>query len=146
MKKSCVKQQGDMKLKPLWTLAVLLLLLQLILDYGFYTNLDFSSGENIAIFIADLISSLITILLFALPIGLLIALIPHKQKTFREKIKFTLPASISLVLIILIVLFGYKMYLKKVKSIELRPMKSNILHINKKLIIFVKNPNHDYRN
>lgn len=141
-----MKQQGDMKLKPLWTLAVLLLLLQLILDYGFYTNVDFSSSEHITIFIVDLISSLITIFLFALPIGLLMALIPYKQKTFRERSKFALPSSISLVLIILIVLFGYKMYLKKVKGIELRPMKSNTLHINKKLTIFVKNPKHDYRN
>jgi hypothetical protein len=51
-----------------------------------------------------------------------------------------------LVLIILIVLFGYKMYLKKVKGIELKPMKSNTLHINNNLTLFVKNPEHDYRN
>lgn len=97
-----------MKSKKLWFLAILLLLIQFILDYVFHTKNDFSNGIGISIFAVDLIAGIITIVLFGLPLGLLMALIPYKKKTFNEKFKITLPAAISVVLIILILLMGYK--------------------------------------
>jgi hypothetical protein len=70
----------------------------------------------------DLFSNLILIGIFGAGLGALIALIPFRQKHFKEKFKTTFPLLTSILLLVLIVTFGYSSYLKNVKGIELRPI------------------------
>ena len=70
----------------------------------------------------DLFSNLILVGIFGTGLGALTALIPFRQKSFKEKFKTTFPLSTSIVLLVLVTTFSYSIYLKKVKGIELRPL------------------------
>ncbi len=108
--------------KKLWIFSIILLIGHLIIQYVFYVKTDLTESLGIMTFGIDLFSNLILVAIFGAGLGALTALIPFKQKNFKEKFKTTFPLLTSVVLIVLVSTFSYSIYLKKVKGIELRPL------------------------
>ncbi len=108
--------------KKLWPTAFILLLIHMIIQYVFYMNLDLTKDIDIYIFVLEFIGQLTIAIIAGLLLGVLIAFIPFKQKRFKEKVKTTVPLLTSFVLLVFISVFGYSIYLKKVKGIDLRPL------------------------
>jgi hypothetical protein len=116
--------------KKLWTISIILLLGHLIIQYVFYVKTGLTVSLGIMTFTIDLFSDLILVGICGSGLGALIALIPFRQKNFKEKFKTTFPLLTSIVLIVLVSTFGYSIYLKKIKGIELRPLhKYEDIHI-----------------
>lgn len=108
--------------KKLWIISLILLFGHLIIQYVFYVKTDLAESLGVMNFAIELFSNLILVVMFGSGLGAIIALIPFKQKNFKEKFKTTFPLLTSIVLIVLVSTFGYSIYLKKVKGIELRPL------------------------
>lgn len=111
-----------MTTKRLWTISIILFTVHLIIQYVFYIKTDLTDSLGIFIFGIDLFSNIIVIVMFGAGLGALTALIPFRKKNFKDKFKTTLPLLTSIVLLVLISIFGYSIYLKKVKGIEFKPL------------------------
>jgi len=109
-----------MKPKLLWIIAGMLLITHLIIQFAFFAVNGLDGSQMF--FAVEFISSLIAIACTSLVIGAIVAFIPVKQRTYKEKFNITLPLFSSIVLAIWIVAFSYYTYLKKVKGIELKPL------------------------
>lgn len=110
------------KPKRLWLITILLLAGHLVMQYAIYSKPD---PEELSLFRwIDLFGNIIVVFFIGALLGCLAALIPFRQMKFKEKFRWTFPLLTSLVLIILISTFGYVVYLRNVKNIELRPLHS----------------------
>ncbi len=102
----------------------------MIIQFAFSVKTDPSESLDIMTLGFDLFSNLILVAILGAALGALTALIPYKQKKFNEKFKTTFPLSTAVVLVVLVSTFGYFIYLKNVKGIELRPLiKYEDIHI-----------------
>ena len=108
--------------KKLWIISIIFLLGHLIIQYVFFVRADLSESVGRMTFGIDLVSNLILVGIFGACLGALTALIPYRHKNFKQKFKTTFPLSTSIVLLVLVSTFGYSIYLKNVKGVELRPL------------------------
>lgn len=111
-----------MKIRILWTIAILLLLVHLGIQYLFFTPVTISGKAGMGILVMDLSTNLFLVFFTVLVIVPIVALIPFKGMVYSEKFIRILPYVASIVLIIIIANFGYMAYLKKVKHLQSGPV------------------------
>jgi len=109
--------------KKLWIISFILLIGHVIIQYIFLLKTDLTESLGILTFLIDLFSNLLLVGILGSGLGALTALAPFRQMSFKEKFKSTFPLFTSVVLIVFVSTFSYSIYLKKVKGIELRPLK-----------------------
>lgn len=88
--------------KKLWIICAIFLLIHLIIQNVFYLKNDLTDGFGLMILGVDLFSNLIMVGILGTVLGALIALVPFRQKKFKEKFKTSFPLLTSVVLLILI--------------------------------------------
>lgn len=108
-----------MRQRMLWTITGILLILHLILQHTQFTSTDeWDFGSSIIL----LSSHIFIVFMVSVVLGVLTALIPFKQKKYRQKFITTFPISFSFTLMVLLLNFGYLVYLDKVKGAKLSPL------------------------
>lgn len=111
-----------MKTNKRWITTFILLIIELIIQYGFFSKPDLTKLSGIVTFNLDIIFNIIFFVVVGAGLGYLISKIPFRQKTFKEKFKTAIPLCTSFVIVVFISVFTYAYYLKKEKGIELAPL------------------------
>ncbi len=116
--------------RKLWTITIFLFIAHLFIQYIFFIKIDITKTSGLLTLSIDLFSNFIIVVGLGAGLGALIAFIPFRQRTFRDKFKRTFPILTSVVLLILITNFAYLAYLSSVNGIEFRPkQKYENIHI-----------------
>ncbi len=120
--------------KKLWILVVVLVILYLLTQYLANYNLQTREPFDAILFGIDVYGFLLTGFVLGLLLGVLIAFIPFRQKSFAEKFNITFPLLTAIVLLLWIVFLGYFGYLVHVRGDEMRPLrKYDDIQISKSL-------------
>ncbi len=111
-----------MKTNKRWISTLILLIIELIIQYGFFSKPDLTRLSGIVTFNLDIIFNIIFFVVVGAGLGYLISKIPFRQKTFKEKFRTAFPLCTSFVIVVFISVFTYVYYLTKEKGIELAPL------------------------
>jgi hypothetical protein len=107
-----------MKLNKWCLFGISLGVFQILFEYLFTSKVNL---EPLFI-VFDIISTLVTILLFAIFLTILVSFFPLRNLTFREKFKKNLPIVVFVMMFIATIFSVYFKYLKYEKNIELKPI------------------------
>jgi hypothetical protein len=102
-------------IKKLWIVAVLLLIVHFIIQYGFYIHYDYSSLGWISL-ASDVLGNVLLIIVSGGVLGALFALIPSRGKNYLDRFKIALPLLISFALLLVITAFIFIVFYGKQKG------------------------------
>jgi hypothetical protein len=108
--------------KKLWPISFILLLVHFVLQYFFFESRSLTDNSAWLFILVDLLSTLVIIFLLGAGLGLIFALIPYKNRTFKENFSMLFPLFTVIVIVVLISMIIYAIYMRNIKGIELSPL------------------------
>lgn len=108
--------------KLLWILSATLLMGFIVIQCIFLLRKGLNLGMKQPSFVMQVSYNLIFFIISGILIGALIALIPFKKRPYTEKILTTIPSTISIILILYFISFGYALHQSKANGTELYPV------------------------
>lgn len=111
-----------MKAKYLWIIALLLLISQFSIEHIFMRTTSLSDPDEASNLIILFLGNLATTAFFSIILTLILAIFLYRKYPFTLRLKKILPLGFCVVLLLLISTFGYVVYLKEVRGIELHPV------------------------
>lgn len=100
-------------IKKLWIVAILLLIIHFIIQYGFYIHYDYSSSFGWISLASDILGNVMLIVVSGGVLGALFALIPSRNRTYLDRFKVALPLLTSFSLLIIIAGFIFIVFYGK---------------------------------
>src|ERR1035437_5204599 len=111
-----------MIMKKMWIINASLFTGFIIIQCVFFLKESLLLGMNPISFILNIFYNLIGFLILGVIIGILVALMPYKQKLFKEKVKKSIPILTFIIILIYYPIFCYGYFKSKSKGVELHPV------------------------
>lgn len=107
-------------MRKLYYILVVMIVMHLVLQYGFYLDIDFRSQEGWKTFLQDLFGNIVIFLIAGGIPAVVFALIPFRKKKYIEKFKTIFSAAVIVFLFIYIFSYSYFIFALQQKSYKNR--------------------------